>query len=127
MEYLELEGIGPTGLIGRLTAGIQGYVALGVLSSQPSLHASTSSRLFRAAAPLSQKPFSPDELVLALAPLVRQSQEMRRLTRQMRADAAESRSLARHQRAIAEQQHAKAVDLRGTLERQRAMVRRTHP
>src|SRR4051812_13542597 len=62
MEYLELEGIGPTGLIGRLTAGIQGYVALGVLSSQPSLHASTSSRLFRAAAPLFQKPFSPDEL-----------------------------------------------------------------
>src|SRR3954467_12667567 len=98
MEYLELEGIGPTGLVGRLTAGIQGYVALGVLSSQPSLHASTSSRLFRAAAPLFQKPFSPDELVLALAALVRQSQEMRRLTRQMRADAAESRSLARHQR-----------------------------
>src|SRR4051812_27580125 len=105
MEYLELEGIGPTGLIGRLTAGIQGYVALGVLSSQPSLHASTSSRLFRAAAPLFQKPFSPDELVLALAPLVRQSQEMRRLTRQMRADAAESRSL-RGISAMADQQHA---------------------
>jgi two-component system C4-dicarboxylate transport response regulator DctD len=82
---------------------------------------------FRAAATLFQKPFSPDELVLTLAPLVRQSQEMRRLARQMRADAAESRSLARHQHAIAEQQLAKAVDLRGALERQRVMVSGTHP
>jgi DNA-binding NtrC family response regulator len=81
---------------------------------------------FPTAVPLFQKPFSPDELVLTLAPLVRQSQEMRRLARQMRADAAESRSLARHQRAIAEQQLAKAVDLRAALERQRVMVRRTH-
>lgn len=41
-----------------------------------------------AAVPLFYKPFSPHELVLTLVPLVRQSQERRRQSRQRRADAA---------------------------------------
>src|SRR3954468_10982020 len=63
MEYLELEGIRPTGLIGRLTAGTQGYVALGALSSQPK-HASTS----RAAASESRRPaIRPARMAFGLA------------------------------------------------------------
>jgi two-component system C4-dicarboxylate transport response regulator DctD len=75
---------------------------------------------FGPAVPLFRKPVDTDELVLTLAPLVRQSKEMRLRARQMRADAAESRSLAHRQLGIARQQHAQAVDLMGTLERQRA-------
>ena len=43
---------------------------------------------FPAAMPLFYKPFSPHELVLTLVPLVRESQERRRQSRQRRADAA---------------------------------------
>ncbi len=43
---------------------------------------------FPAAVPLFYKPFSPHELVQTLVPLVRQSQERRRQSRQRRADAA---------------------------------------
>jgi two-component system C4-dicarboxylate transport response regulator DctD len=79
------------------------------------------------AVPLLLKPFSPDDLVLTLGPLVLRSQEMRRRARQMRADAAESRSLARRQHSTAKQQHAKAGDLMAALQRQRAMRRSTRP
>jgi two-component system, NtrC family, C4-dicarboxylate transport response regulator DctD len=76
---------------------------------------------FGATVPIFLKPLDPDKLVLTLGRLVHQSRETRRRSRQMRADAAESRSLASRQLGIARQQHAKAVDFRGTLERQRAM------
>ena len=61
--------------------------------------------------PFLQKPFEPEELVRTLAPLVLSSQAMRRQARQMRADAAESRSLAQRQHMIASDQMAKSGDL----------------
>jgi len=82
---------------------------------------------FDATVLLFYKPVESDELVRTLVPLVRRSQKLRRVTRQMRADAGESRSLAERQRVIAEQQRARAGNLMATLERQRAMLRRTHP
>jgi CheY-like chemotaxis protein len=81
---------------------------------------------FGPAVPLFRKPVDTDELVLTLAPLVRLSQAMRGRARQMRADAAETRSLAQRQRGIARQQHEIAVGLMATLERQR-LLRRTSP
>jgi len=80
---------------------------------------------FGPAVPLFRKPVDTDELVLTLARLVRLSQEMRGRARQMRADAAETRTLAERQRGIARQQHDKAADLMGALERQRAQGRRS--
>jgi DNA-binding NtrC family response regulator len=61
--------------------------------------------------PFLQKPFEPSELVRTVAPLVLSSQAMRRQARQVRADAAESRSLAERQRTIARDQMAKSGDL----------------
>jgi DNA-binding NtrC family response regulator len=65
--------------------------------------------------PFLRKPFEPEELVRTVAPLVLNSQAMRRRARQARADAAESRSLAERQRVIAKDQMAKAGDLRIAL------------
>src|SRR6185503_4623694 len=50
-------------------------------------------------------------MVRLLAPLVLESQAMRRRARQTRADAAESRTLAERQRTIARGQMAKSGDL----------------
>jgi CheY-like chemotaxis protein len=61
--------------------------------------------------PLLHKPFEPEQLIQALAPLVLRSQAMRRRSRQMRADAAESHSLAERQRTIARGQMAKSGPL----------------
>ena len=61
--------------------------------------------------PLLRKPFEPEALVRLLAPLVLESQAMRRRARQTRADAAESRTLAERQRTIARGQMAKSGDL----------------
>ena len=61
--------------------------------------------------PFLRKPFEPEELVRTVAPLVLRSQAMRRQARQMRADAAESRSLAERQHMIARDQMAKSGDL----------------
>ncbi len=61
--------------------------------------------------PLLRKPFEPEALVRLLAPLVLESQAMRRRARQTRADAAESRTLAERQRTIARGQIAKSGDL----------------
>jgi two-component system, NtrC family, C4-dicarboxylate transport response regulator DctD len=80
---------------------------------------------FRATVPLFYKPFSPEALVSQLHPLVRQSQETRRRAKQTRADAGEARSRATRQHAIAEEQRARSLDLRGSLERQRAIWKRT--
>ena len=82
--------------------------------------------VFGASVPILLKPLDPDKLVQTLARLVCQSRETRRVSRQMRADAAESRSLASLQRGIARKQHAKAVDLKGALERLRAVRSNTH-
>jgi DNA-binding NtrC family response regulator len=65
--------------------------------------------------PLLRKPFEPEELIETVAPLVLKSQAVRRWARQTRADAAESRSLARRQRTIARDQHAKSGDLMKAL------------
>jgi two-component system C4-dicarboxylate transport response regulator DctD len=80
---------------------------------------------FRATVPLFLKPFSPEALVRELHPLVRQSQEIRRRALQTRADAAEARTLATRQNAMAEQQRARSLDLMETLQRQRAIRKRT--
>jgi len=61
--------------------------------------------------PFLRKPFEPEELVRTVAPLVLESQAMRRRARQTRADAAESRSLAERQRVIAKDQMAHSGDL----------------
>jgi two-component system C4-dicarboxylate transport response regulator DctD len=65
--------------------------------------------------PLLRKPFEPEELIETVAPLVLRSQATRRWARQMRADAAESRSMAQRQRTIARDQHAKSGDLMKAL------------
>jgi len=61
--------------------------------------------------PFLRKPFESEELVRTVAPLIVQSQAMRRRARQARADAAESRSLAEQQHTIAGQQMSRSGDL----------------
>ncbi len=61
--------------------------------------------------PLLRKPFEPEQLVRTVAPLVLESQAMRRRARQSRADAAESRTSAERQRTIAKDQRAHSGDL----------------
>jgi DNA-binding NtrC family response regulator len=67
------------------------------------------------AMPFLRKPFEPEELVRTVAPLVLWSQAVRRQAWQMRADAAESRSLAERERTIAKDQKARGDDLRIAL------------
>jgi len=65
--------------------------------------------------PFLRKPFEPEELVRMVAPMVLESQTMRRQARQARADAAESRSLAKRQGTIARDQKARSGELRIAL------------
>jgi CheY-like chemotaxis protein len=65
--------------------------------------------------PFLRKPFEPEELVRTVAPLVLRSHAMRRMARQARADAAESRSLAERQRSIAKDQRAQSGGLKIAL------------
>ena len=65
--------------------------------------------------PLLHKPFEPEELVRTVAPLVLESQAMRRRAQQTLADAAEAHSLAQRQWAIAKDRRAKSGDLRIAL------------
>jgi len=73
--------------------------------------------------PFLRKPFEPEELVRTVAPLVLESQSMRRRARQARADATESRSLAERQHTIARDQMARSGDLRIALVELRAAWR----
>jgi len=77
--------------------------------------------------PLLRKPFEPEALVRLLAPLVLESQAMRRRARQTRADAAESRTLAGRQRTIARGQMAKSGDLMIALMRLRCRMALQRP
>lgn len=61
--------------------------------------------------PLLHKPFELNELIETLGPLVLTPEATRRRARQVRADAAESRSLAERQLAIVRDQLAKTGDL----------------
>lgn len=61
--------------------------------------------------PFLNKPFELDELLETLGPLVLTPDAIRRRARQMRADAAESRALARRQQEIAREHHAKTGEL----------------
>jgi DNA-binding NtrC family response regulator len=63
------------------------------------------------AVPLLLKPFEVKELIEALGPLVLTPDAIRRRARQMRADAAESRALAKRQQEIAREHHAKTGEL----------------
>ena len=74
--------------------------------------------------PFLRKPFEPDDLVRTIAPLVLSSQAMRRQARQMRADAAESRSLAERQHMIARDQMARSGDLMVALMQLRGRLTR---
>lgn len=65
--------------------------------------------------PILHKPFGPEELIGTIAPLVLESQAMRRHARQMRADAAESRSLAAWQLTMAKGQQARSANLMQAL------------
>jgi len=60
---------------------------------------------------LLQKPFELTELIETVGPLVLRPEAIRRRARQMRADAAESRSLAERQRAITREHQAKSGEL----------------
>ena len=61
--------------------------------------------------PFLSKPFELEELIDTLGPLVLTPDAIRRRARQMRADAAESRALARRQQEIAREHHAKTGEL----------------
>jgi len=65
--------------------------------------------------PLLRKPFDREELAQTVTPLILRSRAMRRVARQSRADAAESRSLAGRQHVIAREQVARSGDLMGAL------------
>ena len=65
--------------------------------------------------PLLHKPFGAEELTGAVAPLVVRSRAMKRRAQQMRADAAETRSLAAWQHAIARKHQARFGELMNTL------------
>src|SRR3954465_8622469 len=67
--------------------------------------------------PFLRKPFSPEELVRAVAPLVLSSQAMRRLSRQ--ADPADSDSTAEGHRSTARLKMARSGDLRLALQQLR--------
>ena len=73
--------------------------------------------------PLLHKPFDAEELIEAIAPLVVTSRAMRRRAQQMRADAAETRSLAAWQRAIARRHQVKSGDLMKALMQIRGKMR----
>ena len=77
--------------------------------------------------PLLRKPFEPEALVRMIAPLILESQAMRRRARQTRADAAESRTLAGRQRTIARGQMAKSGDLMIALMRLRCRMALQRP
>jgi DNA-binding NtrC family response regulator len=61
--------------------------------------------------PFLHKPFELEELIEALGPLVLSPEAIRRRARQMRADAAESRTLAKRQQEIAREHQAKTGEL----------------
>jgi FixJ family two-component response regulator len=61
--------------------------------------------------PVLQKPFELKELIDAVGTLVLTPEGIRRRARQMRADAAESRALAKRQQEIAREHHAKTGEL----------------
>ncbi len=73
--------------------------------------------------PLLNKPFLPEQLLVTLAPLVRQSRRIRQQSRQQRADAAGVRSEARYQTFVAEQERCRSGDLRAALLGHRASQR----
>jgi two-component system, NtrC family, C4-dicarboxylate transport response regulator DctD len=73
--------------------------------------------------PLLNKPFSPEELLVTLAPLVLRSRQIRRQARQQRADAAGVRSEAMYHASVAEQQRARSADFRAALLSHRASQR----
>ena len=61
--------------------------------------------------PFLHKPFELEELIETLGPLVLMPEGIRRRARQMRADAAESRALAKRQQEIAREHQAKTGEL----------------
>ena len=73
--------------------------------------------------PLLNKPFLPEQLLVTLAPLVRQSRRIRQQSRQQRADAAGVRSEARYQAFIAREERCRSGDLMATLLGYRASQR----
>lgn len=73
--------------------------------------------------PLLRKPFGAEELIGTVAPLVVRSRAMRRRAQQMRADAAETRSLAARQHAIARNHQVKHGDLMSALRQIRVRMR----
>ena len=79
---------------------------------------------FDATVLLFYKPVESDELVRTLVPLVRRSQKSRRVARQMRADAGESRSLAERQREVAREHQAKTGELMKAFMQLRERIKR---
>ena len=76
--------------------------------------------------PLLNKPFLPEELLVTLAPLVRQSRRIRQQSRQQRADAAGVRSEAQYQTFVAEQERCRSGDMMAALSGYRASQRQRH-
>ncbi len=76
--------------------------------------------------PLLNKPFLPEELLVTLAPLVRQSRRIRQQSRQQRADAAGVRSEAQYQTFVAEQERCRSGDMMAALLGYRASQRQRH-
>ena len=73
--------------------------------------------------PLLSKPFLPEQLLVTLAPLVRQSRQIRQQSRQQGAGAARVRSEARHQTFVAQQERECSDNLRAALLGHRASQR----
>jgi CheY-like chemotaxis protein len=73
--------------------------------------------------PLLNKPFLPEQLLETLAPLVRQSRQLREQSRHQRADAAGVRSEARYQGFVARQERGRSGDMMATLLGYRASQR----
>ena len=73
--------------------------------------------------PLLNKPFSPEQLLETLAPLVRQSRRIRQQSRQQRADAAGVRSEASYQTFVARQERCRSGDMMSALLGYRASQR----
>ena len=73
--------------------------------------------------PLLNKPFLPEQLLVTLTPLVLRSRQIRRESRQQRADAAGVQSEARYQTLVAQQERARRDNLRAALLGHRASQR----
>ncbi|MFL5460786.1 MAG: response regulator [Gemmatimonadales bacterium] len=74
--------------------------------------------------PILNKPFELEELIETLRPLVLTPDAIRRRARQMRADAAESRALARRQQEIAREHHARTGELMNAFMQLRERMKR---